>query len=143
MRSIRPFAALLAALFIHAVFAQPAKYAAEPGHRRNARLHALLSLIGDKLEIVIKQHQIGSNLNQNRRQPIPIDNPVFDSTAAQAAGNSIKRAQPNAELALLNAQRRAVRKQRLLFDERGDKIDVPEAIVSAAKQQGANRLCWS
>lgn len=140
MRSIRPFAALLAALFIHAVFAQPAN--TPPSQGTDAMpVYALLSLIGDKLEIVIKQHQIGSNLNQNRRQPIPIDNPVFDSTAAQAAGNSIKRAQPNAELALLNARSAVLfEKQRLLFDERGDKIDVPEAIVSAAKQQGANRL---
>jgi hypothetical protein len=102
---------------------------------------ALLSLVGDKLEIVIKQLQTGSNLNQNRRQPVPIDSPIFDSTAASAAGNAIKRALPRAELALLNTRSTPLfERQRILFDDQGDRLGVPEAILDAARKQGANRL---
>jgi hypothetical protein len=102
---------------------------------------ALLSLIGDKLEIVIKRFQTGSNLNQNLRQQVPIDNPIFDSTANAAAGSAIKRALPKAELAVLNTRSSPLyERQRVLFDDQGDKLGVPEAILDAARAQGANRL---
>ncbi|MBL8515028.1 MAG: hypothetical protein JNJ55_13635 [Betaproteobacteria bacterium] len=133
-------AALLLALAPHMALAQPATTAPSQGTDAMP-VYAMLSLIGDKLEIVIKRFQTGSNISQNLRQPVPIDNPIFDSTAASAAGKSIKQAQPNAELAILNARSAVLfEKQRTLFDERGDKLGVPEAIVNAAKQQGANRL---
>ncbi len=104
-------------------------------------VYALLSLIGDKLNIVIRRYQTGSNLNQNLQQTIPIDSPVFDNTAAAAAGRSVQRAQPHAELAILNARSAVLfEKQRQLFEDRGASIGIPEAIVAAAKQQGANRI---
>ncbi|MBL8521490.1 MAG: hypothetical protein JNK75_12605 [Betaproteobacteria bacterium] len=140
MSLFRTLAAVLlaaATLPLHAQTASPA-----PSQGTEAMpVYAMLSLIGDKLEIVIKQSQAGSNLNQNRRQPVPIDNPIFDSTAASAAGNAIKRVQPHAELAILNARSPVLfDRQQTLFESRGDKLAVPEAIVEAAKKQGANRL---
>lgn len=82
--------------------------------------YALLSLIGDKLDIVIAQLQTGSRIDKNRREPpLAIEDPVFDRAAAMAAGEAVRKIIPRAELAILNSRSPFLfEKQRELFDEK-------------------------
>jgi hypothetical protein len=104
--------------------------------------YAFLSLIGDKLEIVIAQQQIGSLLDRNRREPpILIQDPVFDNTAAFSAGEAIRKIIPNAELAVLNSRSAVLfEKQRELFDIKDGVMAVPDAIRTALQNEKATHL---
>lgn len=93
----RLFASVLLALGFSAA-AQPAAAPAAPP------VYALLSLIGDKLDIVIAQPQTGTLVDRNRHEPLPIADAVFDNTAISSAGEAIRRSIPKAELAALNSR---------------------------------------
>ena len=104
--------------------------------------YAFLSLIGDKLEIVIAQAQTGSRIDQNRREPpLAILDPVFDNTAAMAAGEAVRKVIPRAELAILNSRSPVLfEKQRDLFDEKGGVMGIPDAIRTALQNEKATHL---
>lgn len=104
--------------------------------------YAFLSLIGDKLAIVVAQQQTGSRLDQNRREPpVDVKDAVFDNTAAWAAGEAIRKVIPRAELAVLNSRSPVLfEKQRELFEETNGVIAIPEAIRTALKNEKANYL---
>jgi len=65
------------------------------------RTYAAMSLVGDGLLMVQYRAKTGSSLSGRQRQAIPVTDPVFDRTALLAAEAAVKRAQPNAEVALL------------------------------------------
>ena len=104
--------------------------------------YAFLSLIGDKLDIIIAQFQTGSKLDKNRREPpIDIADPVFDNMAATSAGEAIRRVIPKAELAVLNSRSPVLfAKQRELFDESNGVMSIPEAIRGALAAEKADYL---
>ena len=104
--------------------------------------YALLSLIGDKLDIVIAQLQTGSRIDKNRREPpLAIEDPVFDRAAAMAAGEAVRKIIPRAELAILNSRSPFLfEKQRELFDEKNGFMTIPEAIRTALENEKATHL---
>lgn len=104
--------------------------------------YAFLSLIGDKLDIVIAQPQTGSRIDQNRREPpLTILDPVFDNAAATAAGEAVRKIIPRAELAILNSRSPVLfEKQRDLFEEKDGVIAIPEAIRTALQNEKATHL---
>jgi hypothetical protein len=75
-------------------FAQDAK-------EQSKRSYAILSLIGDKLEVVTQVPKVGSYLDRNRHEIIPIHKPVFDNPALVSSEKAITQREPNAKVTLL------------------------------------------
>jgi hypothetical protein len=107
----------------------------------SAPVYAVLSLIGDKLNIVIAQLQTGTRLDINQRDSIDIDNAVFDNAAVSAVAAAVRKIDPKAELAAINTRSAVLfEKQRTLFAQSGDTISMPGAIRDALKAQSATHL---
>ena len=103
--------------------------------------YAMLSLIGDKLDIVSYQTQIGSNIERNLHEALLIKDPLFDNEAASAAGEAVRRLIPGAALVVLNSRSTALfEKQRELFEEQDSSIALPDAIKAALKREDATYL---
>jgi hypothetical protein len=103
--------------------------------------YAMLSLIGDKLDIVVYQMQTSSNIEQNRHEALPINDALFDNTAADAAGEAVRKLVPGAALVVLNSRSAALfEKQRELFAEQGASVALPDAIKTALKRENATHL---
>jgi hypothetical protein len=102
---------------------------------------AILSLIGDSLNIVVEQSKTGTNLNPNRRQQHATNSAQLDEIAIRAIAKSMQRTQPGIEFAVLNARSPILfERQRTLFAEKDGKLSMPGAILDAAKAQGATQL---
>jgi hypothetical protein len=114
---------------------------AMPVSAQEKRVYSVLSLIGDRLDIVIAQPQTGTRIDPNRRETLPIDGAVFDNTAARAIAASVQKISAAAELHMLNTRSPVLfNKHRELFAQSGDRIAMPDAIKEALKGQGATHL---
>lgn len=69
-------------------------------HAQTAPSYAIMSMIGDKMTLVIHQIGTGSNLDTNRRVDMPMPDDTLDGIAAFAADDAIKRLQPGAKTSL-------------------------------------------
>ncbi len=104
-------------------------------------VYAVLSLIGDKLDIVVRELQIGSKLDKNSHDLVAIEDPVFDQTAIRATANALLTLDAKAEVAALNTRNKTLfDQQRDLFAESGGRIAIPEAIKGAMKAEQATHL---
>ena len=104
-------------------------------------VYAVLSLIGDKLSIVVAQSQTGTRVDANRRETLSISEDVFDTMAVSATVAAVRELRPSAELAALNTRSAVLfEKQRTLFEESGNTIAIPEPIRIALKNQNATHL---
>ncbi len=104
-------------------------------------VYAILSLVGDRLDIIVRRTQTGTHINNNLRDIVPIAEPVFDNSAVTAAAKAIARSQPKAELAAINTRSAALfDKQRSLFVDDNGVLSMPDAIRDAVRAQGATRL---
>ena len=104
-------------------------------------VYAVLSLIGDKLSIVVAQSQTGTRVDANRRETLSISEDVFDTMAVSATAAAVRKLRPSAELAALNTRSAVLfEKQRTLFEESGNTIAIPEPIRAALKNQNATHL---
>lgn len=63
---------------------------------------ALLSLVGDEMNVVIYRGQTSSRLDNNLRQTYPMGDPVFDNAAMASAARAIKRVAPLAHVVEVN-----------------------------------------
>ena len=114
---------------------------AAPDTPADTPVYAVLSLIGDRLDIVIRQLQTGARVDRNGHQPLPITDPIFDDAAVRAAGNAVRQAIPKAEIAALNTRSQVLfDKQATLFDVSGDTMAIPDAIKDALREQGATKF---
>jgi hypothetical protein len=106
-----------------------------------APCYALLSLIGDKLDIVFYQPQTGSSIESNRHEVLPIDDPLFDNTAVSAAGDAVRKLVPAAALVALNSRSPALfARQHEFFDDQDAAVALPDAIRAALKKESATHL---
>jgi hypothetical protein len=64
------------------------------------RSYAVLSLIGDRMEIITRHAATGSNMDRNARQELPLQDDTFDVAAARAAGRIIREREPGARVEL-------------------------------------------
>jgi len=85
---------LLAVLVVAAAWASGA----------GAEAIAILSLVGDHLTIVSPGKQIGSHLDQNQYQVVPLADTGFDDFAVRVAHDVITKARPEASLAPFRAR---------------------------------------
>jgi hypothetical protein len=106
-----------------------------------APVYAVLSLIGDRLDIVASQPQTGSKLNQNLRQSVPISEAVFDNSAVNAAARAIMKLNSKAEVAALNSRSAVLfEKYRELFRPQDGVLTMPDAIKNAIAAQKATHF---
>jgi hypothetical protein len=123
------------------LIAQPAPSTVKNTAPAKPPVIAMLSLIGDGLNIVGKQSRTGTNLDPSVRRKIDIDSPFFDQQAMNASIKGLRKVMPNAEFAVLNSRSEVLfEKQRTLFEKDGRSIKIPSPILDAAKQQGATHL---
>lgn len=114
----------------------PASAVAQP-----TPVYAVLSLIGDKLDIIVARQQTGTRVDANLRESIAISNAVFDNAAVSAIAEAVRKINSKAELAAINTRSPVLfEKQRELFAQSGDKILIPDAIRTAVKNQNATHL---
>jgi hypothetical protein len=67
------------------------------------RSYGVLSLIGDKMTLVVHVATTGSNFDKNRRDEIPLHEDTFDNAAVLAAGEAIKKISPQSATALFSS----------------------------------------
>jgi hypothetical protein len=132
---------LLCFSFLSLTITVTAQTMSSPATAQPAPVYGVLSLIGDKLNIVIGQVQTGTRIDINKRDSITMDNPVFDNAVVSAVAIAVRKIDPKAELASINTRSTVLfEKQRSLFEQSGDKILIPDAIREALKAQGATHL---
>jgi hypothetical protein len=104
-------------------------------------VYAVLSLIGDRLDVVSAQQQIGSRIDKNYRTSIPITDAVFDNSAITAAGREIVKLDKRAEIASLNTRSPVLfAKHRELFAPNNGVYSIPAAIKDAIVAQKATHF---
>jgi len=67
----------------------------------NAETIAILSMVGDHLTVIGMGAQLGSHIDQNQRQTIPVSGTGFDDFAAQVADAAIAKLRPVATVTRL------------------------------------------
>ena len=78
--------------------------AAQPATPPPATVFAVLSLVGDQFTVVSRKDEVGSRLYQNTRRSYPIDTPVLDEYALDAAERTIGRLKPGVAITVPAAQ---------------------------------------
>ena len=86
----------------HLVTACALSTTALPGHAADtaaaADTYAVVALVGDEFSVVTYQPSVGSNIDQNVRQEVPLNDTHLDQLATRVAINAIHRAVPAATL---------------------------------------------
>src|SRR5580765_8043719 len=65
--------------------------------------YLILSLIGDRITVVGAERQVGSSLDRNRQQVVPLKDQSFDDFTVRVADAAIRKARPLAKTTLLRA----------------------------------------
>ena len=100
---------------------------------------AVLSLIGDKLEIVVPQMATGSRLDQNRRAALDDQSGAFDRFTLKAAADAIAKVDSRIATELIGmAPSRLHDQPERIFD--GKQVALPGAIVDELERLKANYL---
>lgn len=98
-----------------------------------ARHYAVLSLIGNQLEVVQPQMGVGSNIDRNRRHVLDGGGGLFDRFASAAVERAVRRADPSARVTLLAMPPSSLHDQpERLFD--GKQVGLPGAAIQAVEQ---------
>jgi hypothetical protein len=101
--------------------------------------YAVIALVGDKLDIVTFQPQIGSQLDNNSHMVLALPQDDLDVAALRAVNRALKATQPDAQVALLAASTPdSFANQDRLFD--GSHVVLPAEIAAAVQREGAARL---
>jgi hypothetical protein len=107
----------------------------------NEPVYAILSLVGDKLEIVRAQKQIGSRLDTSKRQVVEINDAALDNAIVDATGIAINKLRPKAIISRLNTRSKVLfEKHATLFAESGGIISIPGAIKDALAAEKATHM---
>lgn len=107
----------------------------------SARGVTVLSLIGDRLEIVSRELNTGTRISRNQRTPVPLDTPVFDQAVAATAAQVLREREPGVAVSQLNTRSPVLfERQRELFEVSKGVVSLPKAILDAALGQSADRM---
>lgn len=108
--------------------------AAEPAPK-----YGVLSLIGDKLNVVGYQTSTGTRLDPNRASAITVPDSGFDATALRTVEEAVKRlGGPNEVMLYAISAPKLVDNPTALFD--GDKLVLAPALVDGMRKDGATHL---
>ena len=104
-----------------------------------ANTFAVLSLVGDKLDAVTYQPQIGTLLDANTHQAMPMTVDILDTAALRAANKALRAALPGTDVALLAASTPDMFVDGARFFS-GNKVKLPADIETAVAQEKASKL---
>jgi hypothetical protein len=95
------------------------------------RTYGVLSLIGDKMTVVVHDATTGSSLDKNRHNEIPVPADTFDDAAVLAVGQEIQNMAPQSATALFSSSDAELyRLQERLFEPQ----DQPKALRESLKK---------
>ena len=115
--------------------------AAQPATPPPATVFAVLSLVGDQFTVVSRKDEVGSRLDQNTRRSYPIDTPVLDEYALDAAERTIGRLKPGASVLRFSIRDpRLFELQDKLLVDSNESRGMREALAKLAREHQANRL---
>ena len=103
--------------------------------------YAVLSVIGDRMEVITRHGVTGTSMDRNARQELPLQDDTFDVAAVRAAGRAIRERDPGARVELF-----APRDPKLyaLQDQLADSDRQAESLAAslreAVAQSGASRI---
>lgn len=100
---------------------------------------AILSLIGDVMTIDTYRQRVGTSVDSNRQQIVPLPTPVFDHTALVAAEEALTKLLPTASVATLMVPTSGSDSDpaRLLTD---DKVLASSSTIAALRENGFTQL---
>lgn len=101
--------------------------------------YAVLSLIGDQLDAVTYQPQVGTLLDANSHQAMPMGADIMDTVALRATNKALRDAGPVADVALLAASAPDVFVDESRFFV-GNQVKLPPDIDAAVAQARAGTL---
>ena len=134
MRPIQPMRRAL-------VVAALAGLAAVPAARAADQRYAVLSLIGDTINLVWWQPSTGSNIDRNERQDVPTADGALDNVALLAVDDALRRANPKTEATLLASRDPTLfALQAKLLDRGSDTGELLAAVQGLLRQSQATRL---
>ena len=125
-RFLLAFAAVLSALAL-------------PVRAQTAPTYAVISLVGDQLDVITYQPQIGSLADANTHSSLRFSEDLLDTVALRAVNRAVKATQPGADVALLAATLPATFADQASFFQ-GDKVMLPREIDEAVHQEKAATL---
>ena len=102
--------------------------------------YAVVSAIGDELTIVTYQPSVGTSLDSNQRQIVPLADDTFDQVATKAAEAAIHRAVPDAVTIVLPPDRDVFLRDDATVQQRDVTPDQLGAIEKVAGEAGARYL---
>jgi hypothetical protein len=130
----RIFLCALAATALSAALSSPSALAAGPAPK-----FAVLSLIGDKINVVTFQPTVNSKMDRNIKQSAAIPDASFDVTALRAVQAGIKELKGPGEVLLYRSPSiELFGDPWALFD--GTKLRLPPDLVAAMQKDGASHL---
>ena len=101
--------------------------------------YAVISLVGDSLDVVTYQPQVGSQLDSNTHMRLALSQDELDTAALRAIDRSLRASRPGARVALLAASTPdSFANQDRLFS--GDHVTLPAEIDAAVHREGAAML---
>jgi hypothetical protein len=100
---------------------------------------AVMSLVGDEVEVVTYEGQTGRLTDANPRKSVPFADAQLDLVALKAAGEAAQAADPQATVALLSASTPALFSNQEKWFE-GDHVRLPAEITAAVEREHAARL---
>lgn len=114
---------------------------AESQPASDSPIYAVLSLVGDKLEVIGAQAQTGSRLDSSKRNVMEVNDPGLDNAVVTAIAKAVKASQPKAELSQLNTRSKVLfEKHDTLFVVKDGMMSMPEAIKDALKAEKATHM---
>jgi hypothetical protein len=103
------------------------------------RTYAVLSLVGDSMNVVSFQMATGSNIDRNRHESIPVPDRTFDTAALIAVNDSLKRINSqNSAVFFVASSPGLFKDQAKLFD--GRRLVLPDELSVGIKKAGATHL---
>jgi hypothetical protein len=101
--------------------------------------YAVLSLVGDKIDIVTYQPQVGSQLDNNSHQSLVMSQDDLDTVALRAVNSALRATVAGADVVLLAASTPdSFDNQAHMFS--GDHVTLPAEIDAAVRREGATTL---
>ena len=102
---------------------------------------AVLSLVGDQFSVITRKDELGSRLDQNLRRSYPIDSPILDEYALDAAEKTIAKMKPGASVLRFSIRDpRLFELQDKILADSGDSRGMREALARLAREHQASRL---
>ncbi len=105
----------------------------------NPRSYAVVSLIGDKLDVVTYRIATGSHVDQNLHQAVPVTDWVFDKTALLAADEALRRNDKGARVQMFAVNTPELFDNQARFFD-GTRVTLPAQLSAAFDKAGATHL---